>query len=239
MNPFLLITGMHRSGTSFLARALNLYGVYLGDLESLLSHEWKAFEDNPRGHWENNTIFKLSERTLKHSKGSWHNIPKKVVVNKKIGTEIQKCTKSLLDNSILAAGFKDPRLLVCFDSWLKYLPKNFVIVGIFRDPLKVAESLKKRNNFSYEKSLNLWKQYNENLLKILDKYDGFLLDFDLPKNKLFSQIELVSKKLGLARNVDLSDWYSNKIMFSNKTYQMSLSVCNSQCVCVSLTVCVS
>jgi len=35
--PFLIITGMHRSGTSFLARALNLSGVYLGDLKSLIS----------------------------------------------------------------------------------------------------------------------------------------------------------------------------------------------------------
>jgi len=219
MNPFLLITGMHRSGTSFLARALNLYGVYLGDLESLLSHEWKAFEDNPRGHWENNTIYELSEKTLKFSKGSWDQIPKQVVVNKKIGEEIRKCVKNLSDNSILAAGFKDPRLLVCFNSWLKYLPKNFVIVGIYRDPLKVAESLKKRDNFSYEKSLNLWKSYNQNLLKILDKYDGFLLDFDSPKNKLFSQIELVSKKLGLARNVNLSEWYTKELLFSNKSYQ--------------------
>jgi Uncharacterized protein conserved in bacteria len=38
--PFLLITGMHRSGTSFAARAFNLMGVYMGDLGSLLSHEW-------------------------------------------------------------------------------------------------------------------------------------------------------------------------------------------------------
>jgi len=210
---------MHRSGTSFLARAFNLYGVYLGDLESLLSHEWKAFEDNPRGHWENNTIYELSEKTLKFSKGSWNQIPKQVVVNKKIGEEIRKCVKNLSDNSILAAGFKDPRLLVCFDSWLKYLPKKFVMVGIYRDPLKVAESLKKRDNFSYEKSLKLWKVYNQNLLKILDKYDGFLLDFDSPKNKLFSQIELVSKKLELAKNVDLSEWYTKELLFSNKSYQ--------------------
>jgi len=37
MNPFIIITGMHRSGTSFLARALNMYGVNLGSLESLIS----------------------------------------------------------------------------------------------------------------------------------------------------------------------------------------------------------
>ena len=43
MNPFIIITGMHRSGTSFLARALNLYGVHLGNLESEWDVSW--FED--------------------------------------------------------------------------------------------------------------------------------------------------------------------------------------------------
>lgn len=59
---FLLITGMHRSGSSFLARALNLYGVKLGELNSLLSHEWKAHQDNQRGHWENKKIFELEKK---------------------------------------------------------------------------------------------------------------------------------------------------------------------------------
>ncbi|MCH6574588.1 MAG: hypothetical protein IH795_05200 [Bacteroidetes bacterium] len=62
MKHFLLITGMHRSGTSFLVRALNLNGVYLGELDSLLSHEWKAFDDNPRGHWEHKKIYELQKK---------------------------------------------------------------------------------------------------------------------------------------------------------------------------------
>ena len=84
MNPFLLITGMHRSGTSFLARALNLHGVYLGELESLISHEWMPLADNPKGHWENKKIYELTEQTLKDSKGSWHNVPKKLSLTEKL-----------------------------------------------------------------------------------------------------------------------------------------------------------
>jgi len=224
MKPFLIITGMHRSGTSFLARALNLAGVNLGDLESLLSHEWKAYADNPRGHWENKKIYDLSEKILKNCNGSWHGVPKKISVNKKIGTEIKNCTQQLKENAIFASGFKEPRILVMFDSWVKFLPKNFVVVGIFRDPLKVAESLKNRDNFSYEKSLRLWQTYNQNLLDILDKYDGFLLDFDWSKKKLLGQFKLISKKLGLATNVDLSGWYTEDLLISDKTYQKSYSV---------------
>jgi len=215
---------MHRSGTSFLARALNLHGVYLGELESLISHEWKPLEDNPKGHWENKKIYELTEETLKDSKGSWYNVPKKIVVNRKIGSEIKKCINNLQDNSILAAGLKDPRLLLCFEQWVKYLPKNFVVIGIIRNPLEVAESLKKRNGFDYEKSLNLWKIYNEKLLEILDKYDGFLLDFDWSKKRLLDEIKFVSKKLDLAKDVDLSEWYTKDLLKSNASYEKNYAL---------------
>ncbi len=219
MKPFFVITGMHRSGTSFLARALNLSGVHLGNLDSLISHEWKPLEDNPRGHWENKKFYELSEKTLKQNNGSWHEVSQKIIVNKQLGDEIKKNVKELQKNSNFAVGLKDPRLILCFDAWKKYLPKNFVVIGIFRDPLKVAESLKNRNQFSYEKSLNLWKIYNQKLLEILDRNDGFLLDFDWPKKKMLNEIKLIAKKLGLAENIDLSDWYSEELLKSNKTFQ--------------------
>jgi len=149
---------------------------------------------------------------------------KKLVLTKKMGTQIKNCTQLLQENAIFASGFKEPRILVTFDSWIKYLPKNFVVVGIIRDPLKVAESLKNRNNFSYEKSVKLWQIYNQNLLNILDKYDGFLLDFDWPKKKLLEQLKLISKKLGLASNIDLSEWYTEELFFSDKTYQKNYSL---------------
>ena len=80
------------------------------------------------------------------------------------------------------------------ESWKPFLPKNQIIIGIFRHPLKVAESLKKRNNFEYEKSINLWTIYNEKLLFYLEKQGGFLLNFDWPKRKLLSELKLIFRK---------------------------------------------
>jgi len=176
MKNFLLILGMHRSGTSFLARALNLCGTYLGPFDDFVSNEWMPADDNLRGAWENKNILKLTEKTLSDNKGSWHEIPKKIKINEKLGKEISYHCKKLLVHPSLASGFKDPRLVLCFESWKKYLPNNFVVVGIFRDPKKVVNSLKIRNNFSYEKGINLWKIYNEKLLSILDHHSGFLLN---------------------------------------------------------------
>jgi len=219
MKPFLLITGMHRSGTSFLARALNLRGVYLGEYEDFVSDQWRPAIDNLKGHWENKKFLDLADKTLSFSKGSWNKIPTKVKVNFKIGNDIKKFSKILVENSVIATGIKDPRLLLCLDAWQNYIPKNFLIIAIFRNPLKVCESLKTRNRFSYEKSLSLWEQYNLRLLNYLERFNGFLLDFDWPKKKLIGQLDLISKKLGLATNIDISEWYSPDLFISDKTFQ--------------------
>ena len=49
---------MHRSGTSALARGLQMLGVYLGN--DFLSPQ----PDNPTGYWEDKNICELNERLL-------------------------------------------------------------------------------------------------------------------------------------------------------------------------------
>jgi len=223
MKPFVLITGMHRSGTSFLVRALNLCGLYLGELDQLISTEWDFRADNLRGHWEHKKILELGEKTLSQNKGTWDSIPEKITINDEIGNQIKEYTDELMITPSLATGFKDPRIIINYESWSKYLPGNVIVVGIFRDPLKVAESLKIRNGFSYEKSLNLWLQYNTKLLEIV-KDGGFLLNFDWPVNKLLSEVDCIVKKLGLVKNANLSDWYSSKLLKSDKSFDSKYNI---------------
>ena len=113
MKPFLLITGMHRSGTSFLARALNLRGTYLGSPEDLVSDDFRSSRENLRGHWESNLFLKLAIQTLEKNGGTWDEIPKKVVIDDSIENEIKKYSNALLDHPSLTAGFKDPRIIFC------------------------------------------------------------------------------------------------------------------------------
>lgn len=209
---------MHRSGTSFLSRSLNLNGVYLGKLDKMITHDWRPDKSNLRGHWENQDFLTLSENTLAYNNGKWYDPPSKIHINKQIAKRIKKYVRDLQEHSLLASGFKEPRLLLCFDAWKKYLPKNFVVVAIFRQPLEVAESLKIRSKFDYQKSLDLWKIYNKNLLRILDKYDGFLLNFNWSKKRLQSEIQYVSDKLSLMK-IDQSDWYTKELIKSGDTYQ--------------------
>jgi len=215
---------MHRSGTSFLSRALNLRGTYLGQSEDLTSDDFRSYNDNLRGHWESSIFLKLTNDTLQKSGGAWDNIPKKITIDGNLGNEIKEHSHKIFDYPSLASGFKDPRIIFCLESWEKFLPPNLVIVGIYRHPLKVAESLKLRNNFSYEKSIDLWSQYNEKLLSMLEKYPGFLLNFDWQKEKLFSEIDFISESLGLSKTIQLDEWYTNDLKRSDTSYNNSYSL---------------
>ena len=56
--PFLVILGMHRSGTSMLSRVCNLLGAELGpDI-------MPPGPDNPSGFWEHRGIVELNDRLL-------------------------------------------------------------------------------------------------------------------------------------------------------------------------------
>ena len=61
------ILGMHRSGTSAIARAVNLLGAYIGKPDQLMPPK----EDNPDGFWEHLSIHSFHERLLKALSLSW------------------------------------------------------------------------------------------------------------------------------------------------------------------------
>jgi hypothetical protein len=52
---------------------------------------------------------------------------------------------------------------LALDGWLDAVP-HVELVGIFRHPLAVAQSLTHRNLFSREQGLQLWLAYNQRLL---------------------------------------------------------------------------
>jgi len=61
------IAGMHRSGTSMVARLLYLCGLYLGPESELLPPR----PDNEEGYWENFYFVKLNEEILARLNGGW------------------------------------------------------------------------------------------------------------------------------------------------------------------------
>ena len=65
----IFILGMHRSGTSAVARLLNMMGAYF----SPEGYELAAREENIKGFWERTDIMELNDAILSASNSSWSN----------------------------------------------------------------------------------------------------------------------------------------------------------------------
>jgi hypothetical protein len=155
-----VIAGFHRSGTSALARVLNLLGVELGD--SLLPPR----PDNVKGFWENARIVDVHDRLLAALQSAWHDgrpLPDgwwRTAAVEPFALEL----KTILDHDLAGAalvGVKDPRIGRLLPLWNQILPEGGfrpVVVLIARHPEEVAASLEKRDGLSRPTIRRLWTQ---------------------------------------------------------------------------------
>jgi hypothetical protein len=159
----LVVTGMHRSGTSVLTRVLNLA---LGaDLPNDLM---PARPDNTTGFWESGGLVELHDEMLGDIGSSWDDLgqPSGLWENSRFIDSYQKRVIETLRRSYGNSRFfviKDSRisrfvpLTVAALRGMGVEPKFVIAV---RNPLEVAASLAKRDGFSYAKSLLLWLDYS-------------------------------------------------------------------------------
>ena len=142
-----LVTGMHRSGTSAVARALNLLGVDFG--EELIG----PAHDNPRGFWEDRRIVEIHDSLL-HAIGRPWDDPRPLPegwLDLKPAREALEALGALLTRMPWSApvrGIKDPRmsrLLPLWERLLQSLKIEFVTLLCVRDPQAVAASMLARN----------------------------------------------------------------------------------------------
>ena len=82
------VLGMHRSGTSLLARLLNIAGIELGAASSLA----RPAEDNPRGFWEHEELRKTNDALLQVFGGSWMDPPELTAKLFQIGNPAVRCS---------------------------------------------------------------------------------------------------------------------------------------------------
>jgi len=152
-NRTIAILGMHRSGTSALTGSLEQAGLYIGET----NHH---ADDNLRGNRESVEIMTLHNDLLERHNGAWDK-PVRNMQWDPIHRALQAAIISTFKDKPLW-GFKDPRTLLTTDMWLKAIP-TLELVGIFRHPFLVADSLMRRNNKTADEALDLWFTYNMNL----------------------------------------------------------------------------
>lgn len=155
------VTGMHRSGTSLAARAVNLLGVSFGSAASLLL----PGPDNPAGYWENRAAKELDDELLARLGGSWDH-PPILVPGWEHGPELDDLVvraEELIARDLVAGpddlvGLKDPRLALLLPFWTRVAPIVATVV-VVRDPLEVAASLEVRNGLGPTDAGSLWLRH--------------------------------------------------------------------------------
>ncbi len=157
----LVVAGMHRSGTSAMARLLSLSGATLPE------RVMNPGPDNPLGYWEPWEMVALDDEILEAVDSRWDNVFA-VKDNERAwaarGRFLDKATTFLThnfgDRDLLV--MKDPRASILTRFWRQALDEiavDPVYVIMVRHPLEVAESLLARNGSPREKSLLLWTSY--------------------------------------------------------------------------------
>ena len=186
--PFVLILGMHRSGTSCLAGCLERCGLHLGDVRRTGRH-------NARGYYEPGAVVRIHDQILALNRGSWDSPPGQVRLHPHHGRLLKTVADRLARRR--PCGLKDPRLLL-LEEWLEIAPPPIHLVGIFRHPAAVAASLAKRDGMPAPRALALWLNYNERLADLHRKAPFPLVEFDLADVVAFVQnVSAVARLQGL------------------------------------------
>ena len=166
-----IITGMHRSGTSLVASFLGALGVHLGDRQLAPDRQ------NPRGYFEDADFVELQWRMLEdatpagdggHRDWGW--------------TESERLDRGRFARHAGAArglvaaragrsglwGWKDPRTSVLLDFWDELLQGQALYVLLYRFPWEVADSIQRVGGGEFldnpEYAFRIWAFYNRQLL---------------------------------------------------------------------------
>lgn len=164
MTRAVCVTGMHRSGTSFIAGALRFLGVSLGDPARLLP----PGPDNPVGYFEVESLMHLDDELLAHLGGAWDQPPVLDAGWERDATldPFRVRASEILDETFgpeaerpPVIAWKDPRLSLLLPFWRTVHPIATTIV-VVRDPVEVVASLGVRKYaVDAAQASSLWLRY--------------------------------------------------------------------------------
>lgn len=185
-----VVLGMHRSGTSLVARALEIYGISTGS--NLLT----GGAENPKGFFEARDILQLNKDILSALNSRWDYLHCQEIVTlsqDKIEAFEQRAYH-IIEKDFSGTklwGFKEPRTLRLMPFWTNFFNRyeiNTKCIIVTRNPDDIVESLFLRNLLPYMHSYALIAVYYRELLEIMRSNQVSLIDYDklldTPENEL-------------------------------------------------------
>ena len=170
MNP-VIVLGMHRSGTSAMARLVQELGMNVG--ANLLP----ATDGNVYGHFEDEAFIRFHDELIKRQYPKrapfceWLPLaPAEIAYTQ--GDRVE--AESIWETHRMSGGtaWKDPRTSLFLDLWMETLPDARAIVCL-RHPYQVHRSLLRRGepflHVDYGAAIAGWTIYNQRILEALAK----------------------------------------------------------------------
>jgi hypothetical protein len=189
--PHLLITGMHRSGTSAVAGLVDRLGCCFGPADQRVD----PHDCNEKGFYERKDVVALNDRILGGCGAQWYQ-PHRFAwglldkeLRRGLGFEISELLRGLGDANPWY--IKDPRLCLTFSLWREALAHSLVLFTV-RNPLEIARSLARRGDCGVPTGLALWEVYTHRLLDQLGDVPVELVQYE----------EVVARPRDVARRLE-------------------------------------
>ncbi len=209
----LIVTGMHRSGTSLIASLMKVIGVELGD------RLYQADCFNVKGYFEDLDFLEFQRSLLQEScppgdpgwpDWGWTERESLSVDHFKTGLAR---AQELIDSRNTHPGlwgWKDPRTSLMLDFWQELLPDARYLF-VYRLPWDVVDSILRLNSGIFSQrpdyAIRSWAYYNRHILAFYRRYPDRCLLVNI--NALLAQptklVQLLETKLNLPVNSGLDD----------------------------------
>ncbi|PLS69389.1 MAG: sulfotransferase family protein [Cyanobacteria bacterium M5B4] len=201
----LIITGMHRSGTSLTASLFQQLGVNMG------GNLVPADRHNPKGYFEDVDFLEFQRQVLQKccdpNDPGWHDWGWTVheTLNPQLFERYSNQAEELLQkykNNKTLWGWKDPRTTLMLDFWHNLIPHARYLF-LFRYPWDVADSIKRLNAPIFtdhpEYILPIWRYYNQKLIDFYQQCPDKCILFCVNHLDRFGElIRLCQTKLNLS-----------------------------------------
>ena len=192
-----LLLGMHRSGTSAIARGLGALSVYLGN--DFLD----AQPENPTGYWEDKGIVALNERLLGALGLKWDDtsaIDRRAFERRRVralrGDAMRYLNRTFTSTPLW--GFKDPRTIRVLPFWQRTLHECEVddsYVVAIRNPRSVAASLFARQAMDADAAYRLWLVHMVPFFNDIIGKPFVVVDYDLLMRDSRAQLARIAGRL--------------------------------------------
>ena len=210
-----VVLGMHRSGTSALARVISLLGATLP--KTLMPPS----DANPRGYFESERLFELHEEIMRSAGTAWFELApfpadwmNSPIAEGWVDRLAEALTAEFEDSPLFV--LKDPRMSRLLPIWLRVFERLEIkpsYVLPVRNPLEVAASLQKAESIDESKGILLWLQYflaaefrTRREVRCFVSYDDLLSDWRSVADHMTSSLQLVFPRRGRRAEAEIDSF---------------------------------